>query len=497
LDDPAYYIQSARSFFTPHPLQISIIWNFQPRFNAVLHPALDYWQPLPAFSIALAFLFFGQNLLAAQLPSLLAGALLPVFTYILGRQIFTAITDLSLIVVSRLSLAAAIYVAINPLLVYQSSSPDSSMLYAGLIVGALLCWNNTQAISRGRAFSFGLLSGLAYLARTPAIFLILAWLVWLVWQRFRPSLSQRYNWQTLLLVGLGLVLPVGLWSLRDLVTFGFISSPAGLQTIFINDYQSLFNYETPVNFNTFLSSGFSTIVEVRWEALTNAWSGVLDPLLFPTALPAVIGLIMLVRRQARLIGLAALYTLCLGLGLPLIFGVASTFGSYYHSVGSSAPYLSIGLVYLGWWLASWVKRRRLLRASLLPMFGLLLLSLTILKFVISFQVAAQGAHDTAATYNQLKLWLDQHQAHTVITNEPSSLNYATAIPAIRLPANEDLATLGRLADFYHADYLVITESSGRYPNLLEKSQGQGSRFALVYREPSNAFEIFSISTTTP
>lgn len=490
LDDPAYYIQAARSFFSPHPWQVSIIWNFQPHFPTVLHPALDYWQPLPAFAIAAAFALFGQSLWAAQLPSIIAGACLPVFTYWLGRKTFAALPNLSSATNFRLSLIAAIFVLANPLLIYQSTFPDSSMLYSALIAAALWLWNFRYKSHWWQAFGFGLLTGLAYLARTPAVFLVLAWLTLLLWQFWKKT-SDKPRWQSILLALIGLALPVGLWSLRNMLVFGFVTSPAGLQTIFIFDYQSLFNYQTPVNLQTFLAGGFGQIVGVRLEALGQAWTGGLDFLFFPTVLPAVAGLIWLViQSKQTLIVFSAWYSLLLFLGLPLIFGIASINGSYYHSVGSSAPCLTIGLIYGGWWFADWVRRRRLLRASLAPLLLLLLVLLTLFKAIFSLGGAIAVQNGEGQTYAAITAWLQKHPGAVVITNEPSSLNYAANVPAIRLPANENLQVLSQVANYYHANYVIITEAVGKYPDLLQNPANQ--QFPLIYRAPDDSFEIYQV-----
>lgn len=491
LDDPAYYIQAARNFFTPHPWQISIIWNFQPRFSSLTHPAFDYWQPLPAFAIAAAFLLFGQSLLAAQLPSIIAGSLLPIFTYWFGRRTFGRLPQFSPRLAFALSLAAATYIVINPLLVYQASMPDSSMLYSVLVVAALWVWNKTPRKAIWQPLAFGLLTGLAYLARTPAVFLVLAWLIYIGWSWRQKQGAAKWREVLFTLVGIGL--PVGSWSLRNLLTFGFVTSPAGLQTLLIFDYQSLFNYQTPVNFSTFVARGIGPILQVRQEALANAWFQVLDLLLFPTALPAVLGLGLLAAKKVGL-GLATLYSLLLLGGLPLIFGVASTNGSYYHSVGSSAPFLALGLVYIGWLLAAWVRRRNLLRTPILPALGGLVLILTLIKFGVSYNAAVEGSRSTNETYRQVTSWLTQHPATAVIANEPSSLNYATGLPAVRLPADENLEVLAQVAAHYQASYIVITESAGKYPALLQSPDNQ--RFPLVYRAPDDAFEIYGVAGTT-
>ncbi|MEI6046518.1 MAG: glycosyltransferase family 39 protein, partial [Chloroflexota bacterium] len=265
LDDPAYYIQAARSLSGPRPLdfELSIIWNFHPLFDNVRHPAMEFWMPLSSFLIGFSTWLFGDHFFTAQLPSLIAGALLPVYTWYFARRFLPA----------GLSLVAGLLVALNPLLAYQSALPDSSMLYAALVCPALLMLGSLRGKAErwflGRALAFGWLVGLAYLARTPAVFLALTYFgFWILDFRW---INRKSKILELLMVILGMALPVGGWSLRNFLLFGFISSPAGTQTLFLFDYQDLFNYQTPVNFATWLEGGLGKIIGIRLEALGSAW----------------------------------------------------------------------------------------------------------------------------------------------------------------------------------------------------------------------------------
>jgi hypothetical protein len=76
----------------------------------------------------------------------------------------------------------------------------------------------------------------------------------------------------------------------------------------------------------------------------------------------------------------------------------------------------------------------------------------------------------------------------IIANEPATLNYATGLPALRLPANEPLETLQHLASRYGARYIVITDNFGRYPALLESPSN--TFFTQVYRDPKGEFEVY-------
>jgi len=528
LDDPAYYIQAARGLGGPRPLdfEVGIIWNFQPLFETVRHPGMEFWMPLSSFAIALSNWLFGNSFFSAQLPGILAGSLLPLYTYWFGRRFLSF----------GLSLLAGLLVAFNPLLVYQSTLPDSSMLYAALIGAALLLWPPSSPKPQfTKAFTFGLLVGLAYLARTPAIFLAFTWVLVTVWEQGRhltfrlrnknplanpQSIDHSHNlksWPTLL----GIILPIASWSLRNWLLFGFVTSPAGTQTIFLLDYQDLFNYRAPLTLQSWLAAGPSQIISVRLEALVSAWRNVLDPLSPPTALLAGLGLGWLAKREST-VRPAALYTLLLFLGVPLIFGVASLNGSYYHSAASSAPFLTVGLVYLVKNLGLSSKSR--VRATgqtsepasklkpdqspmpqasthhLQPFFtqpstlilvGLVLLNLVLLP--LNAGPAIEVHRQDKALFGRVKLWLDNHPTQVVITNQPATLNYVTAgrVGAVRLPTNQDLTILEEVARKYGANYIILTEQAGRYPALLDASTN--IRFPMVHQ--GGDFEVFAVPAT--
>jgi len=503
LDDPAYYIQAARSLYYHQNLDMSIIWNFNPRFPTVTHPGMEFWQPLSSYIIALSFVFFGDNLFAAQFPSLIAGALLLPMTYWFARR-------LNLERANIIGGLAGLLLVFSPLLAYQSTLPDSSMLYSALVAGALLLLTRPQNefLTPSKALLFGLLTGLAYLTRTPAIFLVLSWLIMLL-PRFRYGRGQLWqyrnrdedfvklvsprnlpNWLELLYAGGIIALLGGLWAFRNLQTYGYISSPAGTQTIFLMDYDSLFNFSNPVSFQTMLAGGFGKILGVRVEALWTAMRGALDIIFVPTVIPAAIGLALLAKHSlpARP---AALYSLFLFLGLPLIFGVASTNGSYYHSAGSSAPFLAVGLVYGFQEFADWLHSR--IKIPHRTIFRTLVTFFLVLCFVWlggGGPSIIQGHNDEGALYGRINSWLQANPAPAVIASQPASINYVSGVPAVRLPPNQNLEVLKQVAQQYGAKYIIITEQAGLYPDLLQSSKN--TLFPLAYRSPSGDFEVYRV-----
>ncbi len=484
LDDPAYYVQGARSLRTAHPLELSITWNYHPLFDTLPHPGFDFWMPMTSFLIAACFAVMGDTPLAAQLPSVIGGSLLAVFTFYLTRRTLTT-AGLKPSAISLLSVLAGLYIALNPLLAYQSAVPDSEMIYAPLITAALLVWLGGQ--SNRRAFGFGLLLGLAYVTRSHAAFLGLAWLIVTIWQLRREPRKDLLRAAFTLL---GLALTAGPWMVRTWLTFGFLNSPAGLQSGLIDDYATLFNYETPINFNTFLGLGWGRILEIRLIALRNAWFEVLGVMFFPTVLLPVVGLFLLWRRN-RALGPALLYGLLLGFGLPLVFVAASSTGSFYHSAGSLAPLGALGYIYLLWLVSDWYKRRRPRSLSVLPVLVGVVVLLELFQLSVTISTTTEEHRRNEAVYARLGEWLATNASgQTVIADEPSSLNYATGLPALRLPADEPLEVLDRLARRYKARYIVVTGNFGRYPALLQAPSN--TLFPRLYRDPQGQFEVYKV-----
>jgi 4-amino-4-deoxy-L-arabinose transferase-like glycosyltransferase len=486
LDDPAYYIQGARSLRTGHPLDLAITWNYYPTFNTVLRPGFDFWMPLTAFLIAASFSLFGDNMLASQLPGVLGGALLAPLTYYLARRAFA---HLNLEQENRtsaiLSSLAGLYIALNPLLAYQSAVPDSQMIYAPLVAAAVLVWIGGK--SNLRALGFGLLLGLAYITRSHAVFLGLAWAGVMLWQlrkEGRPALIRALC----TLAGLGLT--AGPWILRTWLTFGFINSPAGLQSGLIYDYATLFNYETPINFSSFANLGLGRILEARVNALYNAWIDVLGVMFFPTVLLPLSGLIFLWRRN-RILGIGLLYSLLLALGLPLIFVAASSTGSFYHSSGSMAAFGAIGYIYLLWLASNWYRGWRKSRVNVFPVLVGVVILLLVFQLSITINTTVEQHRHDQQVYSRLQAWLaTQDTGPAVIADEPSTLNYATGLAALRLPSDEPLEVVQHLTNRYGARYIVITGNFGRYPALLRSPAN--TLFTQVYLDPKEEFEVYEV-----
>ena len=505
LDDPAYYVKAAQNVLAGRGLSIAVAWNYVPLpASAGLHPAFDYWMPLTSFAM-LPFLWLsGGAYWATQIAGVLAGAALAPMTYAFGRRVLPN---------TQLAVAAALITALSPLLVYQSATPDSAMLYAALAAGALLVSESNTSYAglspptpsslrtrrsavpkkeggvRVHYIIAGIMAGLAFLARTPAVFIVAAWLICVVLARgHRRQAAQN----TAAAIG-GFVVVVAGWLVRNLLTFGFLTSPAGTQTIFLTDYNDLFAYNAPTGWNDLITQagGVGALLAERGAALLGVW-GSLGSFFWPTGLLPVAGAILLWRQpQARL---PLIYCLLLSLGLPLVFGVASEYGSFYHSAGSMSPFLApaavLAVYRLGGLLArigprkSYDRRLRQLGGALVG--ALIMLNLVILPPTLTATAARHS--NEGNQFGRIAAWLREHPARAVVANEPTTLNYVSDVPALRLPANQDAATVRELMKRYGADYVIVTAHVGKYPEALRDTP----LFHLAYQDTSEyGFEVYA------
>ncbi len=162
LDDPAFYVQTARSLAAGRGLVSDVLWSYQFPFSSVTHASHEYWMPMATLLMAPWIKAFGDSLLIAQLPGTLCGALLVPLTYLLGR--LARPDD------RRIAIGAALMMLGGALPVYQAASTDSAAPFALLGASALL--TGGLAIERRSAWLSllaGVLGGLAYLARSDGM----------------------------------------------------------------------------------------------------------------------------------------------------------------------------------------------------------------------------------------------------------------------------------------------------------------------------------------
>lgn len=549
LGDAAYYIAVAHSLYAGRGFTAGIVWHYQPPPPSAVGPSNDYWGPLPSIVEWLSMLVFGDHLFVALLPGSVAGALLVALTYLCGRRVLCewllargAPADHAKSAANWLALGAAVLLAVDAELTYQSVMGDSGMLYGLAGFCAVLLWDralrpipsttpppagvkstgrgaaravvaerrvDVDAPTRGgrrpstspvldrvwgwpgastAAWAAGALLGCAYLTRGSFIFLALTLAAWWVWRwRARPAPAAGPSRTALLgsaaALALGALVVVAPWLIRQQLVFGHLFSPEAIHNALAFSIDDFADYGTTPTLATMLAHGPAALLGLRADALWNDWHHVADYLFYPTAVPAVAGLLLLARRQATA-RLGLLSAAVLMLGFTLLFPAVTLFGGFYHSVASVAPFLAWGYLAAIYAVAAWARPRLPLHLSLAPALAAIPILLQATLLALAFPAIGAGSAHDRQTFATISQWLHAHHSSVVMTNQSSSLNYASGIPAIELPAAQSPAVAYACAQRYGAQYLVLFGPAGNYPAALRDPPNP--HFILVAQAPDYA-----------
>jgi hypothetical protein len=525
LDDPAFYLTTAENLVSGRGLEVDVLWSYQNPSLGLPHPSHEHWMPLPtglmAAALALQRAFSDgvqPSLLAGQMPGLILGALLVPLTFVVGRRILPEHKH------NRwLAAGAALLVATNATLSYQSASADSSAPFA-----FLTAWALTTAVRKhgdpGGYFGTGLLVALAYLTRSDGLLLLLA--IPLAWWLL-PSLSSiratamgsphsakpAKSWEflhrpqktddgklhetrlgfraiaNLLVAFCILVVP---WLVRNYLAFGTPLPGSVLNQAWLRDYLDTFNYLTHPNWQDLVAQGWQAILTQRWQALLHN-GNVFLLVTFPWGLLALPGLWLL--RGRRAFYPPVVYGVLLFLVTAIVFSVSSVSGTFYHSLGAVVPFLALAAVYAVYRAVQHFSRAR---EQAHPIFAVIIVGLVALaggQAGFAQPAIAERHQAEKEQFEAAAAWLAQHASpgDVVMTSQPYTLNYASGHPCIVLPGNESPEAAWEAAQRYGARFLVITQTFGRYPQVLNNPSDP--RFRLL--EATEALEIYEISLKQP
>jgi hypothetical protein len=533
LDDPAFYLTTAENLVSGRILEVDALWSYQVPFSSVTHPSHEHWMPLSTGLIAgvLALLralpsvpeALASTLRAGQVPGLILGALLVPLTYIFGRRTLPGAhaSARSLTKGNRwVALGAALLVAANATLSYQSASADSSAPYA-----LFAAWALAVAVRKpgdeGSYFGTGLLLGLCYLARADGLLLVVAiplawWLLpiparplvdlpdkpaaRLAWEHWPREAGSEEEWRQALGPSLmnvldlivGFALLVGPWLMRNYLAFGTPLPTSVLSQAWLTDYVDTFNFQNLPTWETLLAQGWPAILAQRGQALLHNGSVFLKGT-FPWGLLALPGFWLLRREWPY--SPPMVYGLLLFFVTAILFPVASVSGTFYHSLGAIVPFLALAAVY--------AAQRGIERLSTNPKlveitFGAVTAALVVLagwQVAVALPATKERHQAEKEQFEAAAAWLAQHASagDVVMTPQPYTLNYASGHPCIVLPGNEAPEVVWEAAQQYGARFLIITQSFGQYPEILHKEPDP--RFRLL--EASDVTEIYEIVEGEP
>jgi hypothetical protein len=485
-EDTAYYVMVARNLVTGHGLTSDALWSFQTPPLSFPRPAFEVWLPLPSLLIALPMLVFGTSFAVAQLPALLVGALLPVLAWRLGADV-AAELGLPTGRARTLAIGVGLTAAVELPLVLFSALPDSTGIFAALVLGACLLIPRILRQPAGarigdpRLLGLGVLVGLAALARNEALWLALAW-AGLAWFTARdPAGTRLPRAERFRLIAVPAVVALVVfapWLIRDWVVFGNpLPGQAAANALSVTGFD-IFAWSDPPTLAHYLSVGIGTLVQMRIDGFSH---NLLSVLLLPSFPIGLIGLLRLPWtgriRALRPLLVVSLLTFWV---TTLAFPVSTTWGTFLHAAGPVQVLLIVACLLgldalfarVSTW-RGWTNQVAWLGATL-----------TIASAVLfSLTLAGYGGQssDVARRYQALDAQMavigrPLDQAGPVISDFPIWLAYQAGIHTLALPDEPPTSVVDLAAHFPGTRYLVISEDHGSWPAVLSSTESDVSCF---------------------
>ena len=221
-EDTAYYVGVARNMLEGRGLVSDALWSYQTPPLVFPRPAFEVWLPLPTFLAAIPMAIFGLTFPAAQVSSVIVGALVPVLTWRLALDVAEE-RGLDLERTRWIGIGAGLTTAVYLPLLLSSALPDSTMPFAVIVLGACLLMTRLVRDPRGAALTdprlivLGVLLGLGAMTRNETVWLAIIWAAMAWFLVHRPA-SERIR-----LIGVVAVVAAVVfapWALRNLAVLG-------------------------------------------------------------------------------------------------------------------------------------------------------------------------------------------------------------------------------------------------------------------------------------
>jgi hypothetical protein len=476
-EDTAYYVGVARNLLEGRGLISDALWSYSTPPLVFPRPAFEIWLPLPTFLAAVPMAVFGHTFAAAQISSVLIGAIVPVLAWRLALDVAQE-RDLGLERSRWIALGAGLTTAVYLPLVLNSALPDSTMLFGAITLGTCLLMTRIARDPRGarlsdpRLLALGALIGLGALTRNETVLLALIWVV-VAWRTAAATTSERLR-----LVGVVAIVAIlffAPWAYRNLVEFGNpLPGQAINNALYLTGYD-LFAWNHPPTLARHLALGPGGLVGLR---VTGVGHNLVNVLLLLGLPVSAVGLIAL-PWQGRGFALRPLLAVSLVLFLvtSLLFPAATQWGTFLHAAApvhvllvlSGVLGIDAAITWLGRRLAwtrsvSWVGAvgsvavSLLFSATLLPSYG-------------------QGSRDTARHFEELGSRMAavgrplDESAGPVISNFPIWMAETQRVPALALP-DESPEDVLDLAAFFRGTHLLVLVGTGgtHWPADLEAAQ---------------------------
>ena len=221
-EDTAYYVGVARNLIEGRGLVTDALWSYQTPPLVFPHPAFEVWLPLPTFLAAMPMAILGPTFRAAQVSSVLVGAVVPVLAWRLALDVAEE-RHLGLDRARAVALGTGLTSAVYLPLLLGSALPDSTMPFTVIVLGSCLLITRLVRDPHGarltdpRLIGLGALLGLGALTRNETAWLALIW-TGTAW--FAVAAPAAIRVRLIAIAALVALVVFAPWAMRNIATFG-------------------------------------------------------------------------------------------------------------------------------------------------------------------------------------------------------------------------------------------------------------------------------------
>ena len=442
--DDAYYFGGALRLAQGHGFTEPYLWNFLGDPQPLPQPSHLYWMPLTSIVAAVSMVVFGQTFAAARLPLTIVASALPLIAYIIAWRTTG---------VRRHALCACLLAIFSGYYSIYWGTTDSFAVYGVIGSLTLLAVGRELEIANWKTeFAIGLGAGLAHLARADGVLLLITGVGIFGFL----GLGFRLVIRRLLLITFGYLLIMLPWFIRNVLAVGSPLGNGGAGTLWLVEYNDLFNYPANLTPQRYFAAGWQIILTGKWNALvTNLQTLIaVQGWIFLAPLIAI-GLWQLKRHA--LFRPVIIYAILLLAAMTFAFSFPGERGGFLHSGAALMPFYAaacfIGLDTAVDWAAMrrshWQPEKAKRNFS-----GLIVGVATILTLVIVIpRVMTWGGG--AELFRKIGAVIPGDAV--VMSNNPPGFWIATGHPGIPL-VNGDVSDLLGAADYYSAQYVLLDQN---------------------------------------
>jgi len=464
--DADYYYSGGIQLANGKGFNEPFIWNYLDNPQGIPHPSHTYWMPLASILAAAGMVLTrSTNFFSARLFLILLACAIPLLTAIIAYTMTHR---------QESSLLAGVLAIFSGFYLLYTSDTETFAIY--MVFGSLFILVANQLIHNrkpafGYFFLLGLIAGVMHLARADGIIwfgvagLVALWR----WSRYFHDSNHKGT----ILKGIGILASVLAgylilmfpWYFRNLNLYGSLFSPAGSHTLWLTNYDQMFNYPAnSLNFNNWFNNGLGQALQVRLDSLKTNLETTLaiqgEIFLLPLML---VGLWRLKKEWCVILAIGMwLITL---LVMTFIFPFAGERGGFFHSGAAVQPvFWAVVSPGLEGFVSLGMRWRNWNRASAMRFLGVGLVFLSILLTGTLFyervlgsdpgKIAWQTSWEQYTAVGQTLSRFGAAPDSIVMVNNPPGYFVATGHSALVIPNGNEQTSL-EVANRYGASFLIL------------------------------------------